>query len=370
MLLVGFFENIGSERGIATRCADSLSLRAFLGYNLTETTPEHSTLSVIRRRLPASIYKDVFEIILKELKAAGLVRGKNLAVDSSVIEANASLSGLKNRMTAESYEEYIKKLASEAGVNVEDKAAVARFDRKRQDRKTDNKTWFNPDDPDAKIGKTKHGATSMIYKPEHVVDLDTGALLDANILPGDKADSDDITGRISEAQDRLDAVADSGETLRVETATADKGYYKDEEIIIMESLDIATVIPDRLENRKYHNLSPEEIDIILKAQTRVKSEDGRALLKRRGSTVERSFAHVLDCGGARRTTLRGEENISKRYGVVAAAFNLSLLMRKIYGVGTPKQFLACFKQAVFEFFVGLFCDIRNFKPRFGMFKQY
>jgi transposase len=226
MLMIGFFENLRSERAIAARCADSLSIREFLGYTLTESTPDHSTLSLIRNRLPHSIYSQVFSIVLKELQNNGLVKGKNLALDSSVMEANASLESLHNRMTKESYAEYISELAKQSGVNPEDKAAVARFDRKREGRKTSNTEWYNPYDADAKIGKTKAGATDMIYKPEHVVDLDTGAIIDADVLLGDRVDTNCLSERIVDAQIRLIDISDNPvESELIETITSDKGYY-------------------------------------------------------------------------------------------------------------------------------------------------
>ena len=340
MLMVGFFENIKSERAIASRCADSLSIRVFLGYAITEATPNHSTLSVIRYRLPESIYQQLFIIVLKELRNRGLVKGKNIALDSSVMEANASLHSLHNRMTEESYATYIRKLAQESGVNPDDKAAIARFDRTRKDRKTSNKEWYNPHDPDAKIGQTKDGATDMIYKPEHVVDLDTGAILDADILLGDRGDTHLLSERIAHVQLRLNDIADNPlESSQIESATTDKGYYNVQELVTIQAMGITTVIPDKDFNRKTDTLTDEEATAVEVAKVASKSSAGKALLKRRGMYVERSFAHVLDCGGERETTLRGVEENRKRYVIATACFNLSLLMRTIFGFGTPKQFV-------------------------------
>lgn len=341
MLMIGFFENIKSERGIASRCADSLSIRDFLGYSIYETTPDHSTLSVTRYRLPDTINSQIFSMVLKALKDCGLVKGKNLSLDTSIIEANASLLSLQNRMTEESYAEYIKELAKEAGINPDDKAAVARFDRKREGRKTSNKEWYNPYDPDAKIGQTKDGATDMIYKCEHVVDLDSSAIIDADILLGDTGDTNHLSERIVEAQIRLNDISDNPiENKSAETITADKGYYNIQEITEIQCLGFDTVIPDKEFKRNTSKLSDEQALAVELAHSSVASIEGKALLKRRGSHVERSFAHVLDCGGERRTTLRGIENNRKRYLIAVACYNLSLLMRTIFGVGTLKQFLA------------------------------
>jgi len=391
MLIVGFFENIISERAIASRCADSLSIRAFLGYTLTEATPDHSTLSVIRQRLPLSIFSYVFSLVLKEMKKNGLVKGKNLALDTSIIEANASLYELKNRMTEEAYSEYIKKLAQQAGVNPDDKSAVARFDRKRKDRKTSNQEWYNPHDPDAKIGYTKDGAADMVYKPEHVVDLDTGAIIDADILLGDKGDTNCLSERIVDAQIRLNDISDNPvEEKPIETVTSDKGYYNVQELVNIQSFGIDTVIPDKEIRRIMDKLSDEEALAVELARSSSKSKEGKVLLKRRGMHVERSFAHVLDCGGERRTTLKGIDKIRKRYLIATACYNLSLLMRTLFGVGTPKQMLANLKLAfnlicksvsslqfqLIAFFQFIFClilpknDLLNFSIFFFFFKNY
>jgi transposase len=185
MLMVGFFENLRSERAIAARCEDSLSVRAFLGYGLEESTPDHSSLSVIRQRLGPEIYQGVFEVVLAALKAHGLFRGRHLGIDSSVIEANASLRTLVHRNTEEAYWEYVKELAAKEGVDPEDQGAVRRFDTKRPGRRTSNEEWKNPHDPQAKVGRTKDGACDMIYKPEHVTDLENGAIVQVEVLEGD-----------------------------------------------------------------------------------------------------------------------------------------------------------------------------------------
>jgi transposase len=341
MLMIGFFESITSDRGIASRCADSISIRDFLGYKINEKTPEHSNFTDTRNRLPESVYHKVFAIITKALMEHGLIKGQNLALDTSVIEANASLFKLQNRMTDECYSKYIRDLAEQSGVNPEDKAAVARFDRKREGRKTSNKEWYNPYDPDAKIGQTKDGATDMIYKCEHVVDLDTGAIVNADILLGDTGDTNQLSERVVEAQIRLIDISDNPiEDEPVETITADKGYYNVQEITTIQCFGIETNIPDKGFKRNMSKLCDEKALAVELAHSSVSSAEGKALLKKRGSNVERSFAHVLDCGGGRRTTLKGEEKNRKRYLILAACYNLSLLMRTIFGFGTLKQFVA------------------------------
>ena len=346
MLLIGFFENIASERGIATRCADSFSIREFLHYSLIEQTPDHSSLSVIRKRLSADVYRAVFALVLDALKQKKLLKGKRIAIDASTLEANAALRSLEHRLTGDAYCEYVKKLAEAAGIDTTDAAAVRRFDKKREGRTTSNKDWFNPHDPDAKVGRTKRGATRMIYKPEHIVDLDTGAILDVDIRPGDEHDTADLAERIVAAEERLNqAIGEESDTATFEIAVGDKGYYKIEELTTLQSYGIKTVISDPLENRRVEKLPLEQRNAVRAAKRSVTANYGKELLKRRGELLERSFEHALDCGGARRTTLRGTQNILKRYLIQTMGVNLSLMLRKLIGIGTLKQAVAASAQA-------------------------
>jgi len=346
MLMVGFFEDIASERGIAERCSDSISIRAFLGYDLTQTTPDHSTLSIIRQRLGAAVYDDVFLVILSALDKHGLLKGKNVGIDASVIQANAALKSLINRNTEEAYWEYVRRLASENGIDPKNAEAVRQFDRKRP-KKMSNEEWVNPHDPDAKIGQTKAGATDMIYKPEHTVDLDTGAILQAEVRLGHEADQKDLSQHVLQAQANINQAQDSAaDSLTIESTTADKGYHAVAEMKQLQAEGIRTVISDPVKNRKLENLDTEDAQVVRRAKRSTGSKSGKELLRRRGMHLERSFAHILDAGGARRTTLRGLENLNKRFKVSAAIYNLSQLMRKLFGVGTPKQ-LAAMGKALF-----------------------
>jgi transposase len=349
MQIIGFFENLASERAIAARCSDSLSIRSFLHYDLHEATPDHSSLTRIRQRLPAEVYEQVFGMILVALKKNKLLKGKRLAIDASILEANASLRSLEHRLTGEAYREYVKRLAAAAGVDVNDAAAVARFDKKRPERKTSNAEWQNPHDPDAKVGRTKRGVTRMVYKPEHVVDLDTGAIVDVDVRPGDEHDTAALTDRILEAEERMNtALGDAPDTARIEIVVADKGYYKVDELTQLHDDKIKTAICDPINNRRLDKLAKAQAAAVRAAKRTVRSKMGQALLAKRGELLERSFEHVLDCGGARRTTLRGRENIRKRYLIQAACANLSLLMRTLTGFGTPKQALAASSMQVNE----------------------
>jgi transposase len=338
MLAVGFFENIASERGIAARCADSFAIREFLRYELTEATPHHASLSVIRQRLPLSVFDAVFTLILQALHEHKLIKGKRLAIDTSVIEANASLRGLEHRLTAEGYREYVKRLAAEAGLDPADARAVSTFDRKRAGRTTSNADWVNPHDPDAKVGPDKKGVTRMIYKPEHVVDADTGAIVHVVITPGDQPDGTELVEHIGAAEERINQAADEAAgTAQVKVVTADMGYFQIVQLGELQAGDIRTAIPDPVEHRRSTARGLSDGEVIMRARRMAASVEGRAALHQRGETVERSFAHVLDCGGARRTTLRGQENVAKRYFVQAACANLALLLRSLGMSGTLKQ---------------------------------
>ena len=358
MLMVDFFENIPSERGIAERCGDSISIRFFLGYDLTQSTPDHSTLSVIRDRLSDDTYQQVFLVILAALQEHGLIKGRNVGIDASVIEANASLKSLVNRDTAEVYWEYVRRLAGENGVDTKDADAVRQFDRKRP-KKMSNDDWENPHDPSAKIGPTKAGATDMIYKPEHTVDLDTGAILQAEVRLGNEADKEGLAQHVLEAQVNINHAQERpADDLTIKSVAADKGYYNVEELGQLQQEGIRTVVSDPVKHRVVKKLTEEQSKVVSKARRRsARSESGKDLLKKRGMHLERSFAHTLDAGGARRTTLRGFGNVNKRFKMTAAIYNLSQLMRKIWGVGTPKQSAAGAKPLVW-IFGGLFAGMR------------
>ena len=334
MLMVGFFENLRSERAIAARCEDSLSVRAFLGYGLEESTPDHSSLSVIRQRLGPEIYQGIFEIMLSALKAHGLFRGRHLGIDSSTMEANASLRTLVHRNTEQAYWEYVKELASEEGIDPEDEGAVRRFDKKRPGRRTSNEEWKNPHDPQAKVGRTKDGACDMIYKPEHVTDLESGAIVQVEVLEGDHADTKALSERVACAVEVVNRIVANEQDGVVRSLTADKGYFAIEEIAQIQEFDMRTVIGDaNATRRRKEALSAPLRQALHRAARAVKSQSGKALLRKRGMHLERGFEHILDQGGLRRATLKGTENLTKRYKIAAACFNLSLLMRTSWELG-------------------------------------
>ena len=371
MLMVGFLENLQSERAIAARCGDSLMIRRFLGYELDEDTPHHSSFTVIRQRLSKEVYQSVFDIILEGLRRHGLLRGKHLGIDSSVMEANASLRALENRNTGEAYWEYVRRLAAEAGVDAQDAAAVRRFDKQRPGRKTSNQEWVNPYDRDAKVSKAKDGATDMLYKPENIVDLDTGAILNAEVRKADEADTQGLAERTICAVELVEAIREDAASVGqepvpepTETLTGDKGYYCVEELEAIQQGGVQTVISDPLSNRRVDKLDEGGQAAVGNARLSVKSTEGKELLRRRGMHIERSFAHILDSGGMRRATLRGQVNLDKRYKIAAATYNLSQLMRHHFGIGTPKQAAASVLRGLFELLLACLEELSAF---FGLF---
>jgi len=344
---------------IAARCADSLAIRAFLHYELTEATPHHSSLTVIRQRLPVAIYDAVFTAVLQALRQAKLLRGKHLAIDTSVLEANASMRSLRHRLTGESYRQYVKRLAKAAGVDATDPRAVSAFDRQRPGRKTSNREWTNPHDPDAKIGRDKHGVTRMLYKPEHIVDLETGAIVDVELKPGDEPDAAELTDRVHEAEERVNTAAgDSPGVARVQTVVGDLAYCALPALVELQTAGVRTAIPDPVSKRERSRLPDDQRRALQLAQRTLTSQRGKELMRRRGEFSERSFRHVLDYGGARHTTLRGHENIFKRYLIQAACLNLSILLRHLGGPGTLKQTWAA-SAAVFATLITLVRFIRG-----------
>ena len=231
-----------SQRGIAWRCADSLSLKSFLGYTLAEATPEHSSLTVIRKRLPVEVHEQVFAFVLKVAQEKKLLKGKTVAVDATLLEANAAMKSIMRRDTGEDWKEYLKRLAEEAGIEDPTDEDLRRFDKKRKGKKVSNKDWVSPSDPDARIMKMKDGRTHLAHKAEHAIDLDSGLLLAATIHHGDRADSESLLESLVAAQANL---IWSGSEADIRSVPADKGYHKAETLAWCRGYGIRTYIPER-----------------------------------------------------------------------------------------------------------------------------
>jgi transposase len=336
MLLVGYFEGLGSQRGIAWRCGDSLSLREFLGIPLTEDTPDHSSLTRVRDRLPLEVHAAVFQLVLKLAAEKGLLDGKTVAVDSTTLEANAAMKTIVRRDTGEDWNEYLRRLLQEQeGVENPTDEELRRFDRQRKDKRVSNEEWMSSTDADSRIAKMKDGRTHLAYKAEHVIDLKTELVLAVPIYHADVGDTDTLVESVMEAQTNL---SEAGLDVEIEEAVGDKGYHATDTLELADSLNIRTYIPEpkRKGERSWQDVPEEKRQAVLNNRRRTRRQKSKRLQRLRSERVERSFAHVCETGGARRSWLRGIEKVQKRYLIAAVARNLGLLMRKMFAVGTAK----------------------------------
>lgn len=364
MLLVGYFEGIGSQRGIAWRCADSRSLQEFLGVPVTEATPDHSSLTRVRDRLPLEVHTAVFRWVLGLLAENKLLSGKTVAVDSTFLEANAAMKSIVRRDTGEDWNEYLRRLMKEReGVENPTDEDLRRFDRNRKDKKASNEEWVSKTDADSRITKMKDGRTHLAYKAEHVIDIKTEAVLAVPIYHADNSDQNTMVDSVIEAQTNL---SEAGIDVEIEEAACDKGYHSTDTIELADWLNIRTYIsePKRKgnETRNWRNVPEEKRRAVINNRRRVRRKKSKRLQRWRSERVERSFAHICDTGGARRSWLRGIEKVQKRYSMAAMARNLGLLMRKVFGIGTPRGLQAGFGFASFVLFVQI--HIHRLSSRF------
>jgi transposase len=338
LLLIGYFEGIDSERGIAWRAADSLALRDFLGVGLNQTPPDHSTIPRTRRLIDLETHRAVFTWVLQCLSTAGLVKGKTIGIDATTLEANAALRSIVRRDSGESYEEFLTTLAKASGIGTPTRADMARIDRKRK-KKGSNVDWTHPHDPDAKITKMKDGRTHLAHKAEHVVDLDTGAIVGVTVQDADEGDTTTIQETLPEAAEQLEAVAavTNDTVAAIEEVVADKGYHSRRTVHDLEMLKIRTYISEPDRGPQSWKDQQAERDAVYANRRRIRGGRGQRLLQKRGELLERPSAHLYETGGLRRMHVRGHENVLKRLLVHAGAFNLGLWMRTLFGVGTPRS---------------------------------
>jgi transposase len=339
MLLVGYFEGIDSQRGIAWRCADSLSLRQFLGLTLEENSPDHSTLSITRRRLPSEVFAEVFQFVLKIAAEKKLLSGKTVGVDSTTLEADAAMKSIVRRDTGENWKAYVTRLMREEGAIAQDEEPsdedARRFDRRRKDKKVSNDEWVSPTDPDATIARMKDGTTHLAYKAEHVVDLASDLILAAEIRPTTDADTQTLADSVLKAEENLQAI---GAEQSIEEVAADKGYHAAHTLELCDSLGLRTYIPEpqRKSDWDWTERTSEQQRAVHGNRRRVQRAKGKQLQRRRSELCERSFAHVCETGGMRRTWLRGIVDVTKRYLIATAAHNLGRVLRTLFGVGKPR----------------------------------
>ena len=336
MLFVGYFEGLSAQRAIAWKCADSLSVRTFLGLKVTAAAPEQSSLTRIRQRLPLEVHMQAFQWVLEVAQAKGVLRGKVLAIDATTLEANAAMKSMVRRVSGEKWLAYLRRLAKAEGMDDPSDEDLRRFDRKRKDKKVSNAEWASPIDPDSRIVKMKDGRTHFGYKAEHAVDLESDLAVAAEIYPGDTADGDTALLTVQTAQDRLAALG----TPPVEDVVGDKGYHRIESLAVLREVHgVRTYIPERADHIRHNWRDRPAGDqaAFYANRRRAAGARGRALSRRRSEYVERSFAHVCATGGGRRVWVRGIEAVRKRYLLHVAARNLGVLMRTLFGLGTPRS---------------------------------
>jgi transposase len=342
LLLIGFFEGIGSERGIGWRVADSLSLRRFLNYGLGEATPDHVTISRTRRLLDEETHQTVFTFVLREVARRGMLQGKTIGIDATTLEANAAMRSIVRRDTGERYMEYLRRLAAEAGIDGSDDDAVRRMDRKRK-KKTSNEDWVNPHDPEAEVTKMKDGTTHLAYKTEQAVDLDTGAIVAITTHGGATGDSESVRETLPAAgfavAEQIDTPTAQGaykvHEQGLREVVTDKGYHNGAGLAEM-SESVRTYVSVPQQPRRNWEGKAEQQAAVYANRRRVEGERGKSLLRRRGELLERPFAHQYETGAMRRLHVRGRDNVAKRVLLQAAAFNLALILRSITKAGTPK----------------------------------
>jgi transposase len=342
LMLIGYFEGIDSERGIAWRVADSLTLREFLGYEPMDTPPNHSTISRNRRLIDQTAHQEVFTWVLAVLAREGLLRGQTLGVDATTLEANAALRSIVRRDTREGYQEYLEGLAKSSGIETPTREDLARIDRKRE-KKGSNQEWMHPYDPDAKITKMKDGRTHLAHKAEHAADMETGAIVAVTLQPADRGDTASIEVTLEEAQAVLSDVAEDSESAKhlgeevMSEVVADKGYHSNAVLLAQAKLGIRTYIAEPKRGRRNWQGQPSAKKAVYANRRRMRGHRGKRLMRQRGELIERSFAHSFETGGMRRTHLRHHPNILKRLLIHTAGFNLSLVMRKHWGIGKPRR---------------------------------
>ena len=335
MLFIGYFEGLDSQRGIAWRCADSLGLRTFLGFRLTEDTPVHASMTIIRQRLPEAVFDRVFVFVLSLLEKKGLLQGKTVAVDATTLEANAAMKSIVRKDTGEDWKEYLRGLARAEGIENPTEEDLRRLDRGRQDKKVSNEQWESPTDRDSRIAKMKDGRTHLAYKAEHAVDLVSEAIVATTVTFANKSDpqSGPVTLSLAEANLVL-----AGSATEIAEAVMDKGYHDNGLLTRYAEQGLRTYIPERRQKSRCWKNKPVEQEQAFRANhQRVRGKKGRRLNRWRSERCERTFAHVCETGGGRRAWLRGQTNVSKTHTLKCAAYNLGLLLRKVWGMRKPRN---------------------------------
>src|SRR5216683_17197 len=354
VMMIGFFEGLDSERGIAWRLADSLTLRQFLSIGLDEKTPDHVTISRTRRLIDADTHQRIFNWVLERLAQSGLIKGKTIGVDSTTLEANAAMKSIVRRDTGESYMAYLKRLAEAEGIDAQDAASLLRMDRKRK-KKTSNEEWNSPSDEDAEITKLKDGRTALAYKAENAVDMETGAIVAVTTHGGASSDPATVKDTVIEAGLAVAGlIAEKTPEGKyevhpggVEEVVADKGYHSNDVAVGLAGLGMRSYIAEPERGARHWEGKQAEKEAVYANRRRIQGERGKRLQRQRGERIERNFAHQFDTGGMDRLYVRSTENVHKKLLIQAAACNLALLMRSSYGAGKPRAAHDLAVQAIF-----------------------
>jgi len=273
-----------------------------------------------------------------------------MGVDATTLEANAALRSIVRRDTGEHYEEFLRRLAADSGIETPTREQLAKLDKKRK-KKGSNQEWKHPHDPDAKITKMKDGRTHLAHKAEQAVDLETGAVLAVTLAGADQGDTTTIADTITEAAEQVAAVAaddEANEKLAaegVQEVIADKGYHSNAVLTDLAALEIRSYISEPDRGRRCWRGKQPQREAVYANRRRMRGARGKRLMRQRGEKVERVFAHLLETGGMRRTHLRGRKNVLKRLLIHVGGFNLSLVLRQQLGAGTPRG-LAAAKKAL------------------------
>jgi transposase len=370
IMMIGFFEGIDSERGIAWRLADSLTLRRFLSLGLDEQTPDHVTISRTRRLIGAEVHQEIFTWVLERLAQGGLIKGKTMGVDSTTREANAAMKSIVRRDTGESYSGYLKRLAAAEGVDAADAAALRRMDRKRK-KKASHEDWASPSDAEAEITKLKDGRTALAYKAGNAVDRETGAIMAVTTHGGATAATATVEGTVLEAGVAVagliaEATPDGDYEVHPNgllAVVADKGYHGNDVVRVFAELEVRTYIAEPERGARSWNGKQAEKDAVYANRRRIRGEHGKRRQRQRGEKIERNFAHQFDTGGMDRLYVRGIENVHKKLLLQAAACNLALLMRSLYGAGKPRAAHDHIGKAVFAILACIKATAALWQPR-------
>jgi transposase len=338
LLLVGYFEGLDSERGMAWRAADSLAIRSFLGLGLDERAPDHSTISRTRRLIDVETHREVFTWIQERLALGGLLSGKTIAIDATTLEANAAMRSIVRRDTGETYQEFLTRLAKASGIRTPSRQALARLDRRRK-KKGSNEEWTSPADPDAKITKMKDGRTHLAHKAEQAVDMATGAIVAVTLQGADQGDTTTIENTLEQAGHQIEQVqrrTGACHPQGLQEVVADKGYHSTAVLLAVEAAALRPYVSEPDRGRRKWAGDSDARRAVYANRRRNRGLRGQRLQRMRGERAERPFAHLFRTGRMRRTHLRGHANILKRLLIHSGALNLGLLMRQALGVGTPR----------------------------------